>query len=114
VALAGRAGSRLAAALRMTAGRTCMLRLLMALPAARPGTVRVLDDFAFRRGRLYGTILIDVEAGRPVDLLPDRTAQHPLPWQQRLSRSPGEGREVLGGTIAHGRQQCGRCGGASR
>ena len=64
-----------------------MLRLLMALPAARPGTVRVLgDDFAFRRGRLYGTILIDIEAGRPVHLLPDRTAQHPLPWQQRLPR----------------------------
>src|SRR6202035_274170 len=86
-ALAGRAGSRLAAALRMTAGRTCMLRLLMALPAARPGTVRVLgDDFAFRRGRLYGTILIDIEADRPVHLLPDRTAHHPLPWQQRLPR----------------------------
>jgi hypothetical protein len=41
-ALAGRAGARLAAALGMTAGRTCMLRLLMALPAPQPGTVRVL------------------------------------------------------------------------
>jgi transposase len=44
--------------------------------------VRVLgiDDFAIRGGDSYGTILVNLETGRPLDLLPDRTADAVLPW----------------------------------
>ena len=39
-----------------------------------------IDDFAMRRGDKYGTIFVNVETGKPLDLLPDRTAEAVLPW----------------------------------
>jgi hypothetical protein len=47
--------------------------------------VRVLglDDFAMRRGDRYGTILVNLETGKPLDLLPDREASAVFPWLEK-------------------------------
>jgi transposase len=80
--LAGRAGARLAGVLAAGVSRHTLIRMLMAMPEPPGGAVRVLgvDDFSLRRGRTYATLLVDMEAGVPVDVLPDREAATVQAW----------------------------------
>ncbi|WUO34457.1 transposase [Streptomyces sp. NBC_00286] len=85
--LGGRAGERLCRRIRLAVGRSRLLGLLEAPPVPdRAPRVLGVDEFAFRKGCTYGIVLVDVEAGRVVDVLPDRTSETFAAW---LKNHPG-------------------------
>lgn len=82
LATCGKGGAKLAARLGMHTSRYTILRRIMDLPDASPGSVVYLgiDDFSFRRGYRFGTICVDLEGHRVVDILPDRRAETAARW----------------------------------
>ena len=74
--------SRLAPHFGLKGSPSTVLRGPQATPLPEPGPCKKigLDDFAFRRGRTYGTLIGDLETHRLIDVLPDRSVATVVAW----------------------------------
>lgn len=87
-ALGGEAGARTATRLGMRTSSDTLLRLLRRSSGETPPSPRVLgvDEWSYKRGQRYGTMVCDLERHCVVDLLPDRSAES---WAEWLRQHPG-------------------------
>jgi transposase len=86
-AVGGAPGARVLRCLGICVCGDTLLTQIRSYQMAEIPSVRILsvDDFAFRRGRTYGSILVDLERHQVIDLLPDRSG---TPFASWLSAHP--------------------------
>ncbi|WNZ43785.1 ISL3 family transposase [Leptolyngbya boryana CZ1] len=86
--LGGAAGTKLSKKIHCGVSRNTLLRLLFRqpLPAYEVPKTLGVDDFAFRKRLSYGTILVDLDARKPIALLKGRDASLLAEW---LRQHPG-------------------------
>lgn len=87
-ALGGEAGARLVKRIGMSVSPATLISLIRRTPLPSPNPARILgvDDWAKRKGRNYGTAIVDLEEHRLIDLLPDRESETFARW---LKANPG-------------------------
>jgi len=74
--------TRLAPKLGLQVSAPTLLRSLRTVSCASPTSVRILgiDDWSWKKGQIYGTILVDLERRKPIELLPDRREETVKAW----------------------------------
>lgn len=81
-ALGGKPAERITHVLGMPTSDSTLLRRIRRVPCGSDDAAKVIgiDDFAFKKGNTYGTIIVNHQNGRPMDMLPDREAQTVEKW----------------------------------
>ncbi len=84
LATCGELGARFAPRLGIVTSPTTILRRTMTLPPGPPEQVSQLgiDDWSFRRGRRFGTMLVNLATHEIIDLLPDREIETAQSWMK--------------------------------
>ena len=83
IACGGEVGARLGERLGITVSPDTLLREARSLDSAdqhRSPRVVGVDDWAFCKGKRYGTLICDLERGGAIELLPDRSAESLSAW----------------------------------
>jgi transposase len=83
MALGGEAGQRVASKLHLPLSADTLLRMIRQQPldvGASASRVIGIDDWAFKRSTSYGTLIVDLEQHRPIELLSERTSGTVAAW----------------------------------
>lgn len=74
--------ARLAPKLGLQVSAPTLLRYLRTVFCASPTSVRILgiDDWSWKKGQVYGTLLVDLELRQPIEILPDRKEETVRAW----------------------------------
>lgn len=79
----GKGGERLSAQLGMGTSDATILRSLFLRPLStprQPVEVVGIDDWSYRRGQRFGSIIVDLQAHTIVDVLPERSTESVIRW----------------------------------
>ena len=86
--LGGNKGNRICTMIGCQTSSSTLLRIIHKLDLSEAGEtsgVIGVDDWAFKKGKSYGTIIVDLIEGKVVDLLPDREAATLTAWLEKHS-----------------------------
>jgi transposase len=99
-------GARLGGHLGIHLSRMTYIRSLLAVPLPSVGQVKQvgIDDFAWKRGRSYGTVVVDLATHAIIDVLPDREAATVQQWLEEHEEIELVSRD-RGGNYADGATQ---------
>jgi transposase len=83
----GADGATLSSSLAMPTTAKTLIRRVLELPLPKEGSVRLagIDEWAWKKGSRYGTILVDLEHRRVVALLPERSVETSTAWFKKHS-----------------------------